>query len=194
MSTTTCFRSLFSATAWIRSSKFFSVVSPSLKGTSWFAARLLTIPRRLPRKSSYVVPVALAMVKSRTGNGLSHSHGSESMASPANSSRRHSNIAFRVESMSDLPKRRGREMKSCASVLSRASSYRKPVLSTYFFSWSAIRRGNTCIPVVSILICFLFSMAVIIADSAASAGNLMDSRRPAPSAVHRRTRGNSRAA
>ena len=67
-------------------------------------------------KSSYVSPTAFDIVKLYTGVGCVHpSHGSESRASPLKSSRRPSNIAFRVESMSDLPKCRGREMKSCWS-------------------------------------------------------------------------------
>ena len=101
---------------------------------------------------------------------MSHSHGRESMARPSNSSRLHSNIAFSVESISDFPNLRGREMNSCASVLSRASSYSSAVLSTYFFSLSAIRRENTCIPVVSCLIGRKSSMPRIIPKTAVRVG------------------------
>ena len=81
------------------------------------------------------------------------------MASPLNSSRRHSNIAFKVESMSDLPKRRGREMKSCESVFGAASWYSSSVLSTYFPSPPSISLGKSNTPVVGTLIlCSAFSI------------------------------------
>ena len=113
MRTTTSLRSLFAATAFRKSSKFFSVVSSLSNGTPCSTARPFTSERRLLVNFSYVEPAAEDIVKDTTGNGLSHSHGKLSMARPLKSSRRPSNIAFKVESMSDLPNRRGREIKSC---------------------------------------------------------------------------------
>ena len=74
------------------------------------------------------------------------------MARPLNSSRRPSNIAFKVESMSDLPNRRGREMKNCESVFGAANWYSRSVLSTYFPSPPSISLGKSNTLVVGTLI------------------------------------------
>ena len=53
--------------------------------------------------------VVLTMERSTRMTGYaSHSRSSSAMASPSNSSRLPSKYAFRVETSSDLPKRRGR--------------------------------------------------------------------------------------
>ena len=85
-------------------------------------AVLLTSFANCSMKSSYVSPTVLDIVKLYTGVGCFHpSHGSLSMASPLKRSRRPSNIAFNVESISDFPNRRGREMNNCWSASLQSS-------------------------------------------------------------------------
>ena len=125
--------------------------SPSYGMPAWAQSPLTSFASR-SMNSSYVSPTALDIVKPYTGVGCSQpSHGNSSSASPLNSSRRPSNIALSVESMSDLPNRRGREMNSCWSA-SLQSRYSRSVLSTYFPFPPSMRLGKSNTPVVGILI------------------------------------------
>ena len=106
----------------------------------------MTISANVLSKRS-MLSVATSLNRKWMTGCVCHFQPSRSIASPLKSSRRPVNSALNAETVSDLPKRRGRDMKTTLLFVSDARRCIYAVLSTYMALF-VMRSAKSLVPVL----------------------------------------------